>query len=74
MDGLNERAQKLHGNAYVGLMYWAHTWTAVLHFLDELRGVGDTPEDALDNLAKALADRERRDANVAKTIGITVNA
>lgn len=73
VDGLNERAQRLNGNAWVALMYWAHEWRATIHFL-ELRAVGNSEEEALDNLAKYLTDRERRDANVAKTIGITVNA
>lgn len=69
VDGLNERAQQFNKNAWVSLTYWAHEWTATIHFL-EIRGKGESEEDALDNLAKALTDRERRDANVAKTIGI----
>ena len=73
VDDMNERALKFNGNAWVSLAYWAHEWTATIHFL-ELRGRGNSMEDALDNLAKALTDRERRDMNVAKTIGIETHA
>lgn len=73
VDRLNERAGSIREGAYVALMYWAHDWTAVIHLLD-LRGRGPEPEAALSMLDRMLTDYERRDANVAKTIGIAANA
>lgn len=73
VDELNERADALRNGSFVTVGYHAHSWFATVHFLD-IRGRGDTMEEAIDGLAKALTDRERRDAGVAKTIGIEVHA
>lgn len=66
---LDARIRSFGNNIGVSLMYWPNKWTVTAHFLD-IKGVGDTPEDAFSAFDKALQNHENQSTNLAKTLGI----
>jgi len=69
LNQIDMRIRALGDNIGASIIYWPQKWTVTAHLLN-IRGNGDTPEDAIKVFENALTDHENRERNLARTLGV----
>lgn len=70
VTAITQRLEAKRRTVVFTLTCWPSGWVGCDHMKPELRGVGETPEEALDAFEASIAAHEVKERALARTLGI----